>query len=338
MRCLILKLCKLLLIGLKGDVLDALSRLLALYPVRVALDYRCHFGAPWRMDEASVAAGVAPYHLIVEGMAWLDTVEQKDIQLQAGDIVVLPHGSAHCLRTGGDALAQPVRGATSPSQVLPVKINDGAGPATDILCGQFRFDPAAAGVFLTALPPLILLRSAGRPDMAGMRTLIAMLRGEIEAERAGAGTVIAQLASALFAMVIRAWIEQADSVPGMFALLAEPRLRNALQAMLAEPARSWSVEQLASACHMSRATFARRFRECAAATPGEMLMRTRMAQAAQWLARDPRSVAAIGEAAGYRSEAAFSRAFTRFFGMGPGQYRRSQRQAVPDLNPGFQAT
>jgi AraC family transcriptional regulator, activator of mtrCDE len=308
--------------------MDALSRLLALYPVRTALDIRCHFGAPWRLEEAAVESGIAPYHLIVAGTAWLDVAGQRELALQAGDIVVLPHGSAHSLHTGRGEPVAPVR-ELEQTALVRVKGNDGTGPATDILCGQFHFDAGPSNALLKALPALIVVRTAGRADFAGLQALIAMLRGEAEAMRPGASAVVGPLASALFALLMRAWLEQADAVPGLFAVLAQPRLQAALHAMLAQPAHPWSVAQLAERCHMSRATFARLFREAAGATPGEVLMRTRMAQAAQWLSQGRQAVPAIGEAVGYQSEAAFNRVFKRCFGVGPGGYRRAARLATP---------
>ncbi len=211
------------------------------------------------------------------------------------------------------------------SQVVQVKGNDGSGPVTDILCGQFEFDPGALNALLDALPEIILVRTAGRPDFAGLQALMMMLRVETEIMRPGANAVVAQLSSALFALVIRAWLEQADAMPGLFAVLAEPRLQAALQAILAAPEKPWSLQDMAAACHMSRATFARLFRSVAGSTPATMLMQTRMAQAALWLAQGKRPVGDIGEAVGYQSEAAFNRVFKRCFGVGPGQYRRSAR-------------
>ncbi|MEB0163756.1 AraC family transcriptional regulator [Glaciimonas sp. CA11.2] len=171
----------------------------------------------------------------------------------------------------------------------------------------------------------MMVRTAGRSDFAGLQALMTMLRVETEAMRPGANAVIAQLSSALFALVIRAWLEQAGTMPGLFAVLAERRLQAALQAMLAAPEKPWSLQDMAAACHMSRATFARLFRSVAGTTPATMLMQTRMAQAALWLAQGKRSVGDIGEAVGYQSEAAFNRVFKRCFGVGPGQYRRSAR-------------
>ena len=303
--------------------MDTLSRLLSLYPLSTSLDVRCHFGAPWVLEHAAVASGIAPYHLVVSGTAWLDAEGQTGIALAAGDIVVFPKGSAHRLYAGiGDVMPQ--RYLPGP-QVIAKVVNDGNGTATDILCGQFEFKSDASNPLLLALPDILLVRGGSRPDFSGLQALSGMLRQETDSQRAGASAVMTQLSSALFALVLRAWLEQAEAVPGLFALLADQRLQAALQGMLAAPEKAWTLQDMASACHMSRATFARVFQRVAGMTPAALLMQTRMAQAAIWLAQGKRTVADIGEAVGYQSEAAFNRVFKRCFDIGPGQYRRNAR-------------
>ncbi|MFZ6647909.1 AraC family transcriptional regulator [Undibacterium sp. TJN25] len=308
--------------------MDALSRLLTLYPLRTALDVRCHFKAPWILEHASTAPGTASYHLIVSGQAWLDAAGEKGMALQSGDIIVFPKGHAHRLHMEGDegsvTAATPNRLMDGP-EVVRLVGNDGSGAVTEIMCGEFTFE-AGANVLLNALPELLLVRTAGRQDFAGLQALITMLRLETDTMRPGASAVVSQLSSALFALVIRAWLEQAKSMSGMLAVLAEERLQALLQAMLAAPEKPWELKDMAAACHMSRATFARLFRSVAGITPATLLMQTRMAQAAQWLAQGKRSVGEIGEAVGYQSEAAFNRVFKRSFGVGPGQYRRNAKQ------------
>lgn len=307
--------------------MDALSRVLALYPLRTSLDVRCDVGAPWRLDQPAVGAGIAPYHLIVSGCATLDACGQKGMALQAGDIVMFPHGSAHLLHTGSAAAAsalRPVDGA----QVLRLLGNDGAGARNEILCGQFEFNDGQARGLLSALPEMIVVRTAGRDDFAGLAALLAMLRAETAVARPGASAVVAQLASALFALLMRAWLEQAAGRPGLFALLAERRLQPALQGMLDAPEHPWSLEAMAAACHMSRATFVRLFQRVAGASPATVLMQTRMARAAAALGDGGTAAGAVGEAVGYQSEAAFNRAFKRCFGVGPGQYRRDARRGA----------
>lgn len=309
--------------------MDALSRLLTLYPMRTALDVRCHVGAPWQLEQAAVPLGIAPYHLVVNGSAWLDAAGDKGMELHAGDVVVFPKGCAHRLHVGNSELATPLQ-ARPNSAMLPLMGNDGSGLVTDILCGHFIFQDGAHSALLAALPDVIVVRTAGRADCSGLLTLVSMLKVETETSRPGASAVAAQLSSALFALLIRAWLEQATSMSGLFALLAEPRLQGALHGMLEAPEKAWSLNDMADACHMSRATFARQFRKIAGVTPATVLQQTRMAHAAYWLAQSGRAVGAIGEAVGYQSEAAFNRVFKRSFGIGPGQYRRNAKaRAAP---------
>ena len=302
--------------------MDSLSRLLALYPMRTALDVRCHFGAPFVLQQDAAGAGIAPYHLILHGQARLTVAGQPELALQAGDIVLFPHGGAHTLHLSDATLASaPVYEVASASALRTV-VNDGDGAVTDILCGQFTWEPQVSQALLAALPPCLLVRTQGAVHLAGLQSLMKLLQQEAEQAQPGAATVLAQLSSALFAMLMRAWLTQKDQPPGLFAALAERRLLAALQAMLARPGENWNLDRLAEVCHMSRANFARVFRQVAGTTPAALLQQLRLAQAAQWLRQDSRPVAAIGEQAGYQSEAAFNRVFKRAFGIGPGQYRR----------------
>ncbi|MRW88081.1 helix-turn-helix domain-containing protein [Pseudoduganella sp. FT26W] len=293
--------------------MDPLSHLLSLYPVRTALDIRCRFGAPWVLDHQGTPRGVAPYHLIVHGEA-----QVNGQMLQTGDIIVFPHGDAHQLHIGDPAQASPMHGTPG---LLRFETNDGAGPQTDILCGEFRFDADGSAGLLAALPPVLVVHTAGRPDAQSLRHLLRMLQEEAETPRGGSAAIIRQLASALFALLIRTWLEQALTVPGLFGVLAERRLQAAINGMLTAPEKPWTLEDLAEASHMSRATFARLFKQAANATPADVLAQLRMARAARLL-DDGQPAGAVGEAVGYQSEAAFNRAFKRQYGVGPGAYRR----------------
>ncbi|WP_343730505.1 AraC family transcriptional regulator [Duganella sp.] len=293
--------------------MDTLSHLLSLYPVRTALDVRCRFDAPWVLDHQGAPHGVAPYHLIVHGEALYD-----GMPLQTGDIIVFPHGAAHRLHIGDPAQATPPHAAPG---LLRFESNQGDGPQTDILCGEFHFGADGSDGLLAALPAVLVVRTAGRSEAQSLRHLMRMLQEEAEMPRAGSEAIIRQLASALFALLMRTWLEQALSVPGLFGVLAERRLQPAINSMLAAPEKPWTLEALAEAGHMSRATFARLFKQAANATPAEVLTQLRMARAARLLDQG-RAAGQVGEAVGYQSEAAFNRAFKRQYGVGPGAYRK----------------
>jgi AraC family transcriptional activator of mtrCDE len=311
-----------LLHRLNSNIMDTLSRLLALYPMRTALDVRCRYGAPWVLDHRGTPNGVAPYHLIAHGEALAEGAGVSGLALSEGDIIVFPHGGAHRLHIGDPAHASPSH--ASPG-LLRYESNDGDGATTDILCGEFHFDADGAAGLLAALPPVLVVRTAGRTDALGLRQLIGILQMEAETPRGGSEAIVRQLASALFALLIRSWLEQALVVPGLFAVLAERRLQAALNGMLTAPEKAWTLDDLAQLSHMSRATFARLFKKAARATPAEVLTRLRMTQAARLL-DSGKPAGDAGQAVGYQSEAAFNRAFKRQYGIGPGAYRRISAQ------------
>lgn len=330
--------------------MDALSRLLSLHPVRAALDIRCRFGEPWNLRHEALALGIAPYHFILEGRAWIAVAGQPPLELQAGDLVLFARGAAHGIYTAPPEAAVAVRIVDAAAPVR-LHVNDaivgGAQPVSDFLCGQFHFTSPQSNALMQAMPEVVLVRGAELPEGHGLRTLAMLLRDECGgadgggALREGAQAVVAGLAAALFGLAMRAWLGQGGPQPGLLALLAHPRLQAAVQAMLDAPQDEWPLERLAEVCHLSRATFARQFRQVGGATPGDVLQQLRMAQAARLLAHGKMGTAEIGEAVGYQSEAAFNRVFKKYSGVGPGTYRRRLRSgaglgeaeagAVPDV-------
>jgi AraC family transcriptional activator of mtrCDE len=301
--------------------MDTLSRLLTLYPVDSLINIRCHFRAPWLLDLPASERGTARYHLLASGEAVLEGEDGSHIALQAGDALVFPHGGAHRIRSAGTGAPLPGR-AHHASHGLAVHENDGHGSASDILCGEFHFS-AGGDALLAALPDVLVVRTGGQPAMLGLRNLIAMLQDEAVAERPGSSGILQHLSAALFALMLRAWMDQSAGASGILSVLAEKRLQAALQGMLAAPGRQWTLESLAQACHLSRATFARLFRNAAGVPPAAMLTHIRMTQAAHLLSQHRLGAAAVGELVGYQSEAAFHRAFRRHHGVGPGQFRRA---------------
>lgn len=75
---------------------------------------------------------------------------------------------------------------------------------------------------------------------------------------------------------------------------------------------------------MSRAVFAEKFANCVGETPMRYLARWRMQLASRMLEQPGRSIGQIAEDIGYRSEAAFSRAFKNIVGAPPATWRRAQ--------------
>ena len=72
---------------------------------------------------------------------------------------------------------------------------------------------------------------------------------------------------------------------------------------------------------MSRSAFAARFSELVGESAMHYVARWRMHLATTWLREDDSALGELAGRLGYRSEAAFSRAFKRVVGVAPGAMR-----------------
>ncbi|HEX3379347.1 MAG TPA: AraC family transcriptional regulator [Paraburkholderia sp.] len=316
--------------------MDTLSRLIDLARPQASLDLRCLLSGAFDIDHAPLEAGVAPFHLVLDGACVIETAAGQQLELRAGDFMLFPRGAAHRVRdlkrsVGGMPLTLGHDG------MVPVRRNDGhqAGDTSaraandtavdadvDLLCGRFVYTPGSSALLLNALPDPMHVSLGDTQTLDALQTVIALMRGEAERRQAGALTIVTALSHALFAMALRVHGERNANSAGMLALLTDARLGASVQAMLDAPDRAWTIAELGERAAMSRATYARHFNERAGVTVMDFLTQIRMAIASDLLLRTQRSAADIGEAVGYQSEAAFGKAFAQSVGMTPGRYRR----------------
>lgn len=99
-------------------------------------------------------------------------------------------------------------------------------------------------------------------------------------------------------------------------------VEKAIAAMRRDPAKRWTVAALARVAGLSRAPFARRFREATGMAPLRWLIGLRVSLAQSLLLDEEVSLAMVAVELGYSSEFAFSKAFKRVVGVPPGQFRR----------------
>jgi AraC family transcriptional activator of mtrCDE len=311
------------------DTRDWLSRLLEMMPVKGTLDYRCFLGAPWRIDFAATELGEIPYHVILGGSAVLEDPEGGPTRkLVTGDILLFPHGSAHALHDESDAA--PVPACQRPTLNVVFHENEGTGDRLDMMCGRFILSAAHDRLIRSYLPRRVILHApensaaaAGPGTGAQVVGLVSLMRAESATENLGGLAMLNALSTALFAIALRLASEAIEPPDGLLALAGNPRLVPALIAIFNEPARPWTVPELAQRCNMSRATFIRHFQERLGRSATELLTDIRMTVAANALKASDMSTGAIAELAGYQSEAAFQRAFKRQMGITPAQWRRT---------------
>lgn len=309
--------------------LDALNALAPLLRVRPELQLLCRFGAQWAADHAPEFDRWAPFHFVTHGACVVDLCELgRAIPLAAGDAIVLPHGTRHVVR----GPTTPI-GARGPFGILSrqvgaveIKSNTDGEPETKLICGRLRFDLAPDNLVMAALPDAIVVSAADdAPGASRMRMLMSAIQEELEGARPGAEAIATDLACALFVMVVRVHLDREGDRGGLLALLAHRQLGRAVAAMLDDPARSWTLDELAARANASRASLVRMFRRTAQLPPLAVLAELRLDLARRKLSCSALPVAAIAAEVGYKSESAFSRAFHRRFGVRPGEARVNVR-------------
>jgi AraC family transcriptional activator of mtrCDE len=308
--------------------MDWLSQLLEIMPIQGRLDLRCAYRAPWRIDQGPGEPNEIPYHAVVSGSALLeDPAGGPPVQLRAGDIVLLSGSPRHVIHDGGGARAKPAQNRQELNIV--VSENAGRGEALDLLCGHFAIAPPHDGFLRNYLPPRLVVHAGHQGGEAAnsgaaqqLAALVASLRSESIANQLGGRAMLNALSTALFALVLRL-ASETNAPTGILALANHPRLAPALAALFDRPERAWSLPKLARICGMSRATLARQFDKRLGRSASDLLTDIRMSLAANELRKPSMSTGAVADAVGYKSEAAFQRAFKRHMGVTPAQWRKS---------------
>ena len=140
--------------------------------------------------------------------------------------------------------------------------------------------------------------------------------------------MITRLADVLVIQAIRWWLEtDPGAQTGWLGALRDPLIGRALSLIHGDPARDWTVAALAAELAMSRSAFAARFTELVGEPVMQYVTRWRMRVAINGLRDDGATVAELAHRLGYRSEAAFARAFKRVIGVAPGAMKRTAASA-----------
>ncbi len=315
---------------------DWLSQLLEIVTVSGQLEIRCVFGAPWRVAYKQSAATEIPYHVVLKGTALLQDPDTRSSQeLRAGDIVLLPHGSAHVLHDGSGLPPAPAH--TREGANFIVSENAGPGERLDMLCGRFFVEPPHDRLIRVYLPTTLVARATddlldGETATAAgqLASLVHLMRTEAAGDRLGGHAMLNMLSSALFALTLRVVSESQQAPRGLLALAGRPRLAPAISAMFENPGKVWTVPELAQLCNMSRATFMRHFEDAVGRSAHDLLTDIRMSLAANALKNPSATTEAVAELVGYNSIAAFRRSFAQWMGMTPGAWRRASHPSGVD--------
>jgi AraC-like DNA-binding protein len=298
----------------------------ALHSLRMSGVFYCRseFTAPWALDLPPMKS-VLMFHAVTQGRCWLEARATPRRLVQAGDFVLVPHGEGHRLTSEPGVRA--ARLFDLPRELVSERYeilrHGGGGAPTTIVCGAVRFDHPAAQHLVRVLPRLVAVDAWTSPQMDWLQSTLRFIAAEASELRPGGETVITRLADILVIQAIRSWIEkEAGAQAGWIGALRDRQVGRAIALVHRDPARRWTVAALASEVAMSRSAFAARFAELVGETPMGYLARWRIHVATASLREEGATIGELAARLGYRSEAAFSRAFKRLTGVSPGAVRR----------------
>ena len=133
--------------------------------------------------------------------------------------------------------------------------------------------------------------------------------------RPGGRSVLLRIAELVFVEVLRSYLTSPSSHgAGWLSGLRDPIVGRALARLHGAPENAWTLASLAAASGASRSVLAERFARYVGETPMRYLTRWRIQLACRRLSDDAAKVSAVALNVGYRSEAAFSRAFKAVVG------------------------
>jgi AraC-like DNA-binding protein len=266
-------------------------------------------------------------HALVEGEAhlWADD-PAKGTRLLAGDIVLVREAIEH--RLGSEpgvrciALHELPPAADGPGYAAGDR--DGERSAV-FFCGAYAFEGDLHRGLVEAMPLTVRMRPAAGSTL---RATMDLLGREVLRDEPGQQALLDRLLDVAFVQVLREHFADSAAAPGWFRASLDPNVGPALRAMHADPARRWTVGDLAAEALMSRAAFARRFSALVGSGPLAYLTEWRMALARERLRDTDDRLAAVARSLGYESEFAFAAAFKRHHGVAPGRWRAGARSVA----------
>ncbi|GAA2285250.1 AraC family transcriptional regulator [Streptomyces ruber] len=305
--------------------MDVLAEVLRVSGARGALGVTLKAGGTWGLWLDTFPG--AALHVVSHGTMWLHVTGEKPRQVQAGDAVLVPPGTAHGIAgragvTMGSCDREAAARAFGDGRALRL----GSAPVqTEVIVLHYEQDPEVSTPVLASLARP--MHVTARQNAQFGRT-VELLTAELAQPQIGTTAAINSIVDLLLVQFVRAWLarhpeEQSGSWLGA---MRDPVVRDALARVHARPEHPWTTETLAAATSVSRATLSRHFRSALGQTPGAYVTQWRIALASVRLRDTDEPVESISYAVGYASPHAFNRAFRRARGMPPGEYRARLRK------------
>lgn len=232
-------------------------------------------------------------HLLRAGSVTVTPLSGPPISIKPPSALLFPRPSQHALDSAGDA---------------------------DLVCAEIKLG-GVANPFYWGLPDFLCLGL--EPADSPLKSVLDLLFAEAADGRTGRQAVMNRLAEVTLIHFLRHVLARGSDEAGILAGLAHPQLCRALAAMHERPDADWTLEALADIAGLSRSAFSDLFGRVVGRPPGQYLGAWRLALAREALGRGV-PLKKVARDVGYQSPAAFSRAFSRHFGVEARSVRKTK--------------
>jgi AraC-like DNA-binding protein len=302
---------------------DPLSDVIALLKPRTVFSKRITGAGAWAVRYTDY--GHPSFAVVLEGRCRLAVDGEAALMIQAGDFVLLPATPGFTMSSFEPATPKLVDSKTATPAHDVRHGTRGGRPDVRLLGGNFVFGSPDATLLVSLLPKLVHVRGAER-----LAVLVQLVADESSEQRSGRDLVLARLVEVLIVEALRS--TSGEGAPsGLLRGLSDSRVAVAIRQIHGNPARSWTVEQLARKAALSRSAFFERFTRAVGLPPMEYLVAWRMALAKNLLRRSDLGIEKVAKRVGYGSASTFSTAFSRHVGQPPGRYASAQMAGERDV-------
>jgi AraC-like DNA-binding protein len=289
--------------------MEVLSDILRSMRVEGSVYFCDYLVAPWNLNFEKNAN--ANFHLVRRGECWVVAGERVE-RLGPGDLVFVGPGKHHALQSQLDGYgAQP------------------AGSETLLLCGYCSFDQQIETPLKNVFPSLTVVRDGELIKHPWLKSTLDQLSAEYLSQQPGAELIVNKLTEIVLVELIR--IDFARKEAGQFvAALSDKYISGALQRMHDSPEHEWTLDVMSSKVGLSRAAFARRFKQMVGQPMFGYLSALRVQRAKEMLRETQLPSYEIASRVGYTSEVSFVKAFKKLTGTTPHRYRKNPRLSNSD--------
>ena len=281
--------------------MEVLSDILRSMRVEGSVYFCDHLQAPWSMEFEDTSS--ASFHLVRRGECWVMSGERTEC-LGPGDLVFIEPGRDHVLASHPPN-RQPPPGETR----------------TLLLCGYCSFAEETGTPLLDIFPSLTIVREEEILKHPWLKSTLDQLSSEYMSQQPGAELVVNKLTEVVLVELIRINFGRGDKSRFIRAL-SDKQISRALQHLHNNPNIAWTLEKMAGDVGMSRAAFAKRFKDLVGQPMFEYLTMLRIQRAKELLKETKLPLYEVASRVGYDSDLAFTKTFKKHTGTTPTRFRK----------------